>query len=113
MGKGRAPAMAEAEKIRCIYDKRAARYEDGSIPAWVVEFRADLFGRARGDVLELGVGAGATFTHYPSNLASLTGLDISEGMLDLARTKAAALPFPVELKVADFQTLPFPDASFD
>ena len=39
------------------------------------------FDAAQGDVLELGVGNGATFAHYPPTLSSLTGLDISNGML--------------------------------
>jgi ubiquinone/menaquinone biosynthesis C-methylase UbiE len=105
--------MAEAEKVRRIYDEMAADYDSSNTRPWEEELRADVFGRARGDVLELGVGTGATFAHYPANLASLTGLDISEMMLAVARPKAASLPFPVMLKVADFQTLPFPDASFD
>jgi ubiquinone/menaquinone biosynthesis C-methylase UbiE len=105
--------MAEAEKVRRIYDRWATRYDMSVSRPWVDALRADLFGRARGDVLELGVGTGATFAHYPANLASLTGLDISEGMLALARPKAAALPFPVTLRVEDFQTLPFPAASVD
>lgn len=105
--------MAEAEKVRRIYDRRAALYDAAMNRPWVDAMRADLFGRARGDVLELGVGTGATFAYYPANLAGLTGLDISEGMLALARPKAAALPFPVTLQVADFQTLPLPAASVD
>ncbi|MFL5732749.1 MAG: class I SAM-dependent methyltransferase [Chloroflexia bacterium] len=105
--------MAEAEKVRRIYNKMAARYDTTAGRPWVDALRADLFERARGNVLELGVGTGATFPHYPANLSSLTGLDISEGMLALARPKAASLPFSVALQVADFQTLPFPDASFD
>ena len=105
--------MAEAEKVRRIYDKLAPRYDASMSRPWVDALRADLFGRAQGDVLEVGVGTGATFAHYPANLASLTGLDISEGMLALARPRAVSLPFPVTLRVADFQTLPFPSASFD
>ena len=109
--------MAEAEKVRQIYDKRAAQYDrtvgpDTRLP-WIEAMRADLFGRARGDVLELGVGSGATFAHYPANLTSLTGIDISDGMLSLARPRAASLSFPTTLEVGDFQALPFPDASFD
>jgi ubiquinone/menaquinone biosynthesis C-methylase UbiE len=105
--------MSEAEKVRRIYDKRAAQYDAVVGSRWMGSLRADLFGRARGDVLELGVGTGVTFAYYPADLTSLTGLDISEGMLALARPKAASLPFPVTLQVADFQTLPFPDAHFD
>ena len=105
--------MPDAEKVRRIYNRQAARYDSVANRPWVEALRADLFGRARGDVLELGVGTGATFPHYPAGLTSLTGLDISEGMLGKARPRAASLPFLVTLKIADFQTLPFPDASFD
>jgi ubiquinone/menaquinone biosynthesis C-methylase UbiE len=105
--------MAEAKRVRQIYDKRAAEYDKRENLGWQEALRAELFQRARGDVLEVGVGTGATFAHYPPDLASLTGLDISEGMLAQARPKAARLPFPVTLQVADFQTLPFPGASFD
>ncbi len=105
--------MAGAPLVRRIYDKKAAHYDTRENPSWPEPLRADLFARARGDVLELGVGTGATFAHYPSTLASLTGLDISEGMLAQARPKAISLPFPVTLRAADFQTLPFTDSSFD
>ncbi len=105
--------MAGAPRVRRIYDRHAADYDRRENRSWQEALRADLFGRARGDVLELGVGTGVTFAHYPSTLVSLTGLDISEGMLARARAKAASLPFPVTLRVADFQTLPFADSSFD
>ena len=105
--------MAEAAKVRRIYNRWAGQYDTRLDPPWVDALRAELFGQARGDVLELGVGTGATFAHYPADLTSLTGLDISEQMLARAQAKAAGLPFPATLQVADFQTLPFPDARFD
>jgi ubiquinone/menaquinone biosynthesis C-methylase UbiE len=105
--------MAEAERVRRLYNKRAAGYDTVADRKALDRMRAALFSRARGAVLELGVGTGATFAHYPRDLTSLTGLDISEGMLARARTRAAALPFPVELRARDFQTLPFPAAAFD
>jgi ubiquinone/menaquinone biosynthesis C-methylase UbiE len=105
--------MADAQRVRRIYDKQAAHYDQRENRSWQEALRADLFGRAHGDVLELGVGTGMTFAHYPPTLTSLTGLDISEGMLAQARPKAASLPFPVTLQVADFQTLPFSAATFD
>ncbi|HUS16183.1 MAG TPA: methyltransferase domain-containing protein, partial [Chloroflexia bacterium] len=101
------------EKVRQIYDKRAAEYDALMDRAWMDALRAGLFRQARGDVLEIGVGTGATFTHYPTDLTSLTALDISEGMLARARERAANLPFPVTLQMVDFQTLLFPDAAFD
>jgi ubiquinone/menaquinone biosynthesis C-methylase UbiE len=99
--------------VRRIYDKRAAKYDVRAGRSNIDALRADLFWRARGDVLEIGVGTGATFAHYPANLTSLTGLDISVEMLNIARPKAADVPFPVTLQVADFQNLPFPGAHFD
>src|SRR5438045_3222938 len=105
--------MAKAEQVRKIYDKNAATYDQVMDRRWVDELRAGLFRQARGDVLEIGVGTGATFAHYPPDLTSLTALDISAGMLDRARPKAARLSFPVIFQVADFQTLPFSDGSFD
>jgi ubiquinone/menaquinone biosynthesis C-methylase UbiE len=105
--------MAEASKVRRIYDKAAARYDSTTKQRFLEELRAKLLRGAQGDVLELGVGTGATFAHYPGNLTGLAALDISEGMLAEARRKARDLPFPVEFHTVDFQTLPFPDATFD
>ena len=102
------PLVSDAEKVRRIYDKRAAKYDVRAGRSNIDALRADLFWRARGDVLEIGVGTGATFAHYPANLTSLTGLDISVEMLNIARPKAADVPFPVTLQVVDFQNLPFP-----
>ena len=105
--------MGEAERVRRLYDKRAGAYDTVGDHKLLDRMRAGLFARARGAVLELGVGTGATFAHYPRDLTSLTAVDISEGMLARARPKAAGLPFPVEFRALDFQTLPFPAAAFD
>jgi ubiquinone/menaquinone biosynthesis C-methylase UbiE len=105
--------MAEAERVRRIYDSRAAGYDALTRRQSLEQMGSALFSRARGAVLELGVGTGATFAHYPPDLISLTAVDISEGMLAHARPRAAALPFPVEFLTLDFQTLPLPDAAFD
>jgi ubiquinone/menaquinone biosynthesis C-methylase UbiE len=104
--------VANPDRVRAIYDRQAAKYDAVGGAGRLETMRANLFGRARGDVLELGVGTGATLVHYKS-LSSLTGLDLSEKMLEKARARAAGLDFPVELRQADFQTLPFGDASFD
>jgi ubiquinone/menaquinone biosynthesis C-methylase UbiE len=104
--------MAAPKRVREIYERHAPNY-DASVSSTTLEsMRANLFARASGDVLELGIGTGATLQHYAS-ISSLTGLDLSEGMLARAREKARNVAFKTDLRVQDFQTLEFENASFD
>ncbi|MCG8927253.1 class I SAM-dependent methyltransferase [Lentzea sp. CC55] len=68
--------------------------------------------RATGEVLEVAVGTGLNLPHYPAGV-TLTGLDLSDRMLDLARTRAAGLGRPVALHQGTAHALPFADSSFD
>ena len=67
-----------------------------------------------GRVLEVGVGTGISLPQYRSDIR-VSGIDISEAMLDVARKRVADLHLNnVEtLAVMDAQALQFPDASFD
>lgn len=102
-----------AERVRRLYDRAAPRYDRAARARLLEELRARAFSLARGHVLELGAGTGATFAHYPADLTSLTAVDVSGGMLAHAHAKSLTLPFPVTFRQLDYQTLPFPDASFD
>lgn len=65
-------------------------------------------------VLDVGCGTGTLLKLLaPQAGASghLTGVDLSTGMLEVARAKLAGLP--AELVLANAEDLPFPDASFD
>jgi ubiquinone/menaquinone biosynthesis C-methylase UbiE len=68
--------------------------------------------QASGNVLEVAVGTGLNLPHYPEG-TTVTGIDLSEGMLAGARRRAADLDHPVTLRQADAHALPFTDASFD
>lgn len=68
--------------------------------------------RATGQVLEVAVGTGLNLPHYPASV-TLTGLDLSEQMLGLARTRSAELGLDVTLRQGTAHALPFDDASFD
>lgn len=65
-----------------------------------------------GRVLEVGVGTGKNLRYHPPE-AEVTGVDLSDRMLQQARRKAAKLGHPVELRAMDVQELEFPDGSFD
>lgn len=67
-------------------------------------------------VLDIGCGTGATTLALAQRLGpdlKCTGLDISEPMIDLARTRAHAQQVPVDFIVGDAQSFSFPVASFD
>ncbi len=104
--------MASSERVREIYQRYAANYDASLRSNTLEDMRANLFARASGDVLELGIGTGATLKHY-IGISSLTGLDLSESMLARAREKAKNVAFKTDLRVQDFQTLEFENASFD
>ena len=66
-------------------------------------------GQATGEVLEVAIGSGLNLPHYPPGV-TLTGVDLSRRMLDLAREHRTR---QVTLRQADAQALPFDDSSFD
>lgn len=68
--------------------------------------------RASGDTLELAVGTGLKLPFYSDDV-QLTGIDLSPAMLRIARTRAAKLGKPIDLRKADAHVLPFADDSFD
>ena len=65
-----------------------------------------------GRVLEVGCGTGLNLPLYsPAEVASVTAVDLSAGMLAEARRAAASVP--VTFVQADVEQLPFAAASFD
>lgn len=78
----------------------AATYDelDGGAAAKQLGFpalRQSLLARARGDVLETAVGTGLNLPYYqPAALTSLTGIDLSGGMLAQAAARAQRLGLP-------------------
>lgn len=104
------------EKVRKSWARQAPRY-DKSIGfferrVFGVEHRAWACSRARGATLEVAVGTGLNLPHYPPK-TSLTGIDLTPEMLEIARKRAARLGVTIDLRVADAHALPFEDATFD
>ncbi|MEV6873097.1 class I SAM-dependent methyltransferase [Amycolatopsis sp. NPDC051128] len=107
--------MSEDDRVRRQWDSYASRYDRDIGFFERVQFRGGrewACAQAHGDVLEVAVGTGRNLPHYPAG-ARLTGIDFSPAMLDIARRRASGLGREIELREADAQALPFPDASFD
>ena len=106
---------AETERIRSLYEKDAAKYD-----RQIRFFERMLFSggrewvcsKAEGDVLEIAIGTGRNLGLYPDEV-SLTGIEYSPAMLEIARMRAQELGRKIDLRVGDAQALDFPAASFD
>jgi ubiquinone/menaquinone biosynthesis C-methylase UbiE len=63
-------------------------------------------------VLEIAVGTGRNLSFYPDAI-SLTAIEFSPEMLELARARAERLGREVDLRLGDAERLEFEDARFD
>ena len=109
------PETMRTESARRYWDRTATRYDERVARVeerYLVPSRRWVCERAMGEVLEVAVGSGLNLPHY-SPKVKLTGVDLSEGMLQLARRRAATARCEVELLQADGAQLPFGDESFD
>ncbi len=75
-------------------------------------WRERLWGLARGNTLEVGVGTGKNFPYHRRG-AKVTGIDLADQMLVRARERARQLGTPIDLRQGDVQVLDFPDNTFD
>jgi SAM-dependent methyltransferase len=64
-------------------------------------------------VLEVGCGAGVDLVRFARGGARVTGVDLAESAIELARTNFGIQRLAAGLAVADGEALPFADASFD
>jgi ubiquinone/menaquinone biosynthesis C-methylase UbiE len=72
------------------------------------------FERWRGRrVLEVGVGLGTDFTRFARAGADLTGVDLTEASVEAVRERLTLEGLKADLRVADAESLPFAEGSFD
>jgi len=96
------------QRMAPLYDRMEARAERRYQP-----WRNQLWAKIHGPkILEVGVGTGKNMPYYPRGM-QITGIDLTPGMLERARKRAAKLKQNVVLQLGDVQSLEFPDASFD
>jgi SAM-dependent methyltransferase len=65
------------------------------------------------DVLEVGCGTGVDLVRFARGGARVTGVDLAESAIALARQNFAHQALPARLAVADGERLPFGDDRFD
>ena len=95
---------------------RAARSYDlmngyGQENRWA-PFKRRLFERMRGRIIFASIGTGQDIQFFPPG-RDITGIDISSGMLERARPRAAAYAGRLELRQVDLHELDYPDGAFD
>jgi ubiquinone/menaquinone biosynthesis C-methylase UbiE len=108
-------SSAETERVRSIQDKTAPRYDrqmNFFDRVLFTDGREWACSQATGEVLEIAVGTGRNLEHYPTG-TKLTGIELSEQMLSIARQRAAKLEIDADLRQGDAQALDFPEQSFD
>ena len=64
-------------------------------------------------VLKIGVGMGADFLRWVRAGAIATGVDLTDRAVELTNARLASEGLHGDVQVADAETLPFPDGSFD
>lgn len=113
---GASEAFVSSAEVARVYDRMVADYDKIDEEAFYHnQYRAyrrhldENRDRLRGHLLDIGCGTGLQVAICKPLVAEVTGVDISEGLLEEARRK---LP-DVHFINADACKLPFPDCSFD
>lgn len=77
------------------------------------EIRKKLLLGLRGDVIEVGVGTGLSFPHYPATVSRVVAVERDPYLRERAKAAAAAAPVPVTVVDGTLDALPAEDAAFD
>ncbi|AOZ91222.1 class I SAM-dependent methyltransferase [Paenibacillus crassostreae] len=102
----------EKQKLIRIFDKQATQYEKKRENPEQHRWRQHLLSHAKGEVLELAVGAGANFPFYPPAI-KVTATDFSDTMLEKAKRAAKQYHIDGEFLCSDIEEMNFSDQSFD
>jgi len=110
---GSTPTRSERQRVRDIFEREAPKYD-----RQISFFEKILFGggrewvcsQARGKVLELACGTARNLPFYGDGV-ELTGIELSPGMLAIARQRAHDLGHPADLRLGDAQALELFEAS--
>ncbi len=79
----------------------------------MTRLRSEYVCRARGRVLEIGIGSGLNLPHYGSAVTSITGVDPAAELTSKARERAQAIAQPVDVLGISGEEIPVEDRTFD
>ncbi|WCF10495.1 class I SAM-dependent methyltransferase [Paenibacillus thiaminolyticus] len=102
----------EKQKLIQIFDRQANQYDKKREGPKVKQWRQQLLSDAKGEVLELAVGAGANFPFYPPGV-QVAAADFSPAMLEKAQRAAREHRLDARFMCADIEELDFAAHSFD
>lgn len=104
----------EKEAIREKYNRFAHKYNlvQSYLELVVRRLRRQLLRHAAGNILEIAVGTGKNLRFYPEH-SNITAIDLSQGMLAIAKKKAKKTSHNIAFKIMDAENLAFRDNSFD
>jgi ubiquinone/menaquinone biosynthesis C-methylase UbiE len=107
--------MNTNKRLRRKWDKVSRHYDYVTfmdVRGKNAKIRQKMLTRGWGKILEVGIGTGHNIRFYPPG-RNIIGIDISEGMLSKAKTKALNYPGNIHLLSMDVENLAFKDHSFD
>ena len=103
------------EEIRKKFQSIAPKYDFFESPMEYLLLRGlrkKIISKARGRVLEAGVGTGKNLKYYSSE-CKITAIDYSPEMVEIAKQKAADLKRQVDFQIMNAQKLKFAERKFD
>lgn len=109
------PIQPHNVKAAAMWGSTGRRYDD--VSRYVgsgIEHCVERLAPAPGErVLDVATGTGWTSRRVAEWGATVTGIDIAEGMLDAAKEIAAEKGLDIDYRLADAEDLPFADGQFD
>jgi SAM-dependent methyltransferase len=106
---GRSLSSSDPGSLSFFDEIERRRYEQEPFIMSFAEF--ERWGNCR--VLEIGVGVGTDFTRFVRAGAEATGIDLTEAAVSLVRRRLELEHLAAEVRVADAESLPFEDGTFD
>ena len=84
-----------------------------ALEPFIADFADFASTHVRSASLEIGVGVGSDFIRFVRAGARATGVDLTQHSIELVRRRLELEGLDADLRKADAEHLPFPDASFD